>query len=103
MEISDLVGKTGGNQNYLPDSKPKTSRPAKSGINGIIWTRHDHRSYQYQTAKCQAFLFGASRPVQMWAWVVFCRSGRAGAGGVEQGFRTAKREAANAIRQIDCI
>lgn len=63
------------------------------------WSRHDHRSYRRQTPNCLAYIFGASRPVQMWAWVVYWRRGKAS--GVEDGFNLARHEAANTMQQIE--
>jgi len=65
----------------------------------MSWTLHDNRSYRRETPQYQAFVFGASRPTQMWAWAVWWKSGRAG--GVEQGFRAAKTQAEQTIRQIE--
>lgn len=63
------------------------------------WKRYDKRSYVYQTKHVTAFVFGCSRPVQLWAWVAFWSSGKAG--GVEQGFRKAQDQASDCIMQIE--
>lgn len=63
------------------------------------WKSHASRSYVRDTEHTQGFVFGCSRPVQLWAWVVFWSCGKAA--GVEQGMRSAKLRAEDCALQVE--
>ena len=65
----------------------------------MSWEHHAARSYSRNTAHTQAFVFGCSRPSQLWAWVVVWSSGKAA--GVEQGMHSAKIHAEDCARQVE--
>jgi len=55
------------------------------------WTRKANRSYYRETEHTQSFLFGCSKPMQLWAWAVFWVRGRSS--GVAMSYALAKRKA----------
>lgn len=65
----------------------------------MSWERHDIRSYVRDTEHTQGFVFGCSRPNQLWAWAVFWTTGKAS--GVEQGHYQAKLHAEDCARQVE--
>lgn len=65
----------------------------------MTWKRRDSRSYKRETKHTQGFIFGCSRPVQLWAWVVFWSHGKAS--GVESGLHQARAQAEDCAGQVE--
>lgn len=55
------------------------------------WKNIGIRSYKRSTGTADAFVFGAYRPMCLWAWSVYWKGGHAA--GVENSFRRAKKMA----------
>jgi hypothetical protein len=56
------------------------------------WRKISERSYERRTERSDAFVFGANRPMCLWAWSVYWNGG-GNSSGVMHGFRNAKRKA----------
>ncbi len=65
----------------------------------VRWKKLAHRSYLWELpGVIQAFVFGASRPVQMWAWCAYWECGSAS--GVCMDFQEAKRKAEDCLAAV---
>jgi len=64
----------------------------------ISWSKIGSRSYKRSCGLYDAFLFGATRPVCLWAWSVYWRGGHSS--WVENSFREAKKKAEECIEQV---
>lgn len=65
----------------------------------MSWKRHAKRSYQRNTENTQSFVFGWSRPSQLWAWIVFTRGTKTS--GVEISFTGAVKAADEAVLKVE--
>ena len=60
------------------------------------WTKIGPRSHKRSCGLYDAFVFGASVPVCLWAWSVYWRGGHSS--GIEHSFRAAKNKAEESIK-----